>query len=175
MRVSPLLDSVLRAHGLASLPSDNDVQKMSPAEKETLYEKQKQILIHYRDESQRQVESLRARIDSAISVASELGIRLSEDAEPLTRSSSEGKLLDDQSQAPAGQVPQNVPPLVQPRIAKPGGRRGRAAEHRYSYDFMYADRRLKQIDREINCITKRFKKFKIGAFYCTRPYYSDRH
>ena len=45
MRVSPLLDSVLRAHGLASLPSDNDVQKMSPAEKETLYDKQKQILI----------------------------------------------------------------------------------------------------------------------------------
>ena len=174
MRVSPLLDSVLRAHGLASLPSEDDVQKMSPAEKETLYEKQKQILIHYREESQQQVVSLRTRVDSAISVATELGIRLSEDSEPLTRSSSEGKLFDDQSEVPAAQVPQNVPILVQPRVPRPGGRRGRA-EHRYSYDFTYADRRLKQIDREINCITKRFKKFKIGAFYCTRPYYSDRH
>lgn len=175
MRPSPLLTSVLQAHGFARVPSSDDVQNMSLPEKQALYEKQKRIVIQYREESQRQVEALRAKIDSAISMALDLGVPLGDPGQPLTRSNSDNALPEPpQSPAPTST------PLAPPRtrwILKPalGGKRGRGAENRCSYDFTFADRRLTQIDREISCITKRFKEFKVGAFYCKRPYYGDRH
>ena len=145
--------------------------RMSEAEKRALYDIQKQVVIHYRDQSQRQIDMLRARINDAMRRAQNLGISFESSSEQITRCNSENDLLGEEScseSAAPRETGIDVPIIKKQRIMKPlvGRRRMRAAENRCSYDFTYVNRRLRQIDREIDYITRRFKKFKIGEFYC---------
>jgi hypothetical protein len=168
MRNSPLLLEVLSEHGLEAVPSDELIHLMSEREKWKLHRVQKNVVAQFRDRCQSEVEKLRGYMKRLKQTALKLGIAVGdmEQNEPLEDRLGEVEVEDVRIPSPVARLDSEVEsrPIKLMRLI--GRKQGsfsipKAASSGSGLgpkgDMESIDKRLKEVNREILAISRRFR------------------
>jgi hypothetical protein len=170
MSNSALLIEVLSDHGLESIPSDETISQMNDHDKGRLYHLQRSVVSKFRDRWQAEVESLRQQVEDLRQMAARLGIAVGDTSslDFIEKGLFEVEAIEDLPSPATVFEPEiqvksvTVSPLVRKKPAsvvvapKLPVLSGRSRPFNQKCDFSNIDRRLKEINREILAISKRF-------------------
>ena len=161
---SNLLISVLQANGIGQLPSDEEISNMSDEEKQELSKRQKQAIVDFREKSRHVVENLRATVELRMATARQMGLSSALNTR-WSQSQPDSILLE------APTVVQTVEPkpllapapVKAPRQQKRSVNTFKSSGDLHQMHFYSIDKRIREINREITVIMKRFKNLEMTA------------
>ena len=126
MNSSPLLRTILEAHGFTEVPRDAEIEGMSEEEKRELYKRQRDLISDYRVRARQEVEALKSSADEAMQRAKAMGVPIGDLTQQMTQSMPGAIVLEDQGvQAVCEGLPE-LKPIEPPRPmdqVRPGKRK----------------------------------------------------
>lgn len=159
MQQSELLCSVIADCGLTSLPTEDEVSRMSDEEKQNLLQIQKEIVVQLRERSHKEVEKLQEQIDKLVEQTKTIRITdMDECRESLPMLNPGSRAVQPHVKPIIGTLKKKAVSATPPRIQVPCPAN------------QNVERRLRQINREIMQITRRFKSLNPQRFQHREPF-----